>query len=252
MSNGSEKRDSTDLWIKAAAVVVSLLTFFLNVQTYFGNEKLKRIELLQEEQKLLLDKQSADFNFRLNLFDRAAASVKDNNERQLKILLALVQSLPKSDYSDSLLNILSDSSNRDIRQKAVDTLIYRLRGGAEWVYRPSTPSISGFTDYDIFICQSAISKSTTNVLLTSVLESFGGIDKTGSIRVKMWDRLSGLSDQELSGKTTVITDKSHPETSDARRTMSAIRNKVANLPPVIYQDNRGQGSPWKISIVLCP
>jgi hypothetical protein len=259
ISNSSEKENSKDMWIKAAAVVVSLLTLVLNVQTYFSNEKLRKIELLQEEQKrlleqqkLLLDKQSADFNFRLNLFDRAAASVKENNERQLKILLALVQSLPKSDYSDSLLNILTDSSVREIRQQAVDTLKSRFRGGAEWVYRPSNPSISGFTDYDIFICDSAISNSTADTLLTSVLESFNNIDRTGSIRVKKWESISEFSNQELSGKTTIITDKNHPEKSDAERIINAIKTKVQNLPPVNYQDNRGQSSPWRISIVLCP
>jgi hypothetical protein len=259
MSNLTGKNDCKDLWVKAAAVVVSFLTLILNVQTYFSNEKLKKIEILQneqkqllEEQKLLLDKQSADFNFRLDLFDRAAASVKENNERQLKILLALVQSLPKSDYSDSLLNILTDSSVKTIRQEAVETLISRIRGGAEWVYRPSTPKISGFTDYDIFICDSAISNSTTDTLLTSVLESFDNIDRTGSIRVKKWEKLSEFSSQELSGKTTVITDKNHPEKSDAERIINAIKTKVKDLPPVNYQDNRGESSPWRISIVLCP
>lgn len=259
MSNSNVRDDSKDLWIKAAAVIVSLLTLVLNVQTYFSNEKLKRIELLQveqkqvlEQQKLLLDKQSADFNFRLNLFDRAAASVKENNEKQLKILLVLVQSLPKSDYSDSLLNILADSSVKEIRQQAVDTLKSRLSGGSEWVYRPSDPNISKFTDYDIFICDSAISNSTADILLKSVLESFKSIDRTGSIRVKKWEKLSEFFSQELSGKTTVITDKNYPEKSDAERIINAIKTKVKDLPPVNYQDNRGESSPWRISIVLCP
>ncbi len=254
-----DRDESKDLWVKAAAVIVSLLTLVLNVQTYFSNEKLKRIELLQveqkqvlEQQKLLLDKQSADFNFRLNLFDRAAASVKENNEKQLKILLVLVQSLPKSDYSDSLLNVLADSSVKEIRQQAVDTLRSRLGGGSEWVYRPSTPKISGFTDYDIFICDSAISNSTADTLLTSVLKSFDGIDRTGSIRVKKWENISELSSEELSGKTTVITDKNHLEKRDAERIINAIETKVKDLPPVNYHDNRGESSPWRVGIVLCP
>jgi hypothetical protein len=259
MSSSDESDDSKNLWVKWATVVISLLTVLLNFQTFLGNDKLRKIEQLQEsqkqvleEQKLLLEKQSADLNFRLNLFDRASKSVFDNNEKQLRILLALVKSLPKSDYSDALLNVLAESADREIKQQATNELKARFSGGAEWVYRPSNKETAKYPDYDIFICEPAVSNSTTDRLLTSVLTTFDESKRIGSIRVKKWENLSEFSLQELSGKITVITDKNHDEKKDAETIINKIMTNVKDIPPVNYQDNRGKSSPWRISIVVCP
>jgi hypothetical protein len=255
--SGSDNSQSQ--WVKWAAVFISLLTVLLNVQIFLSNEKLKKIELLQEsqkqaleEQKLLLQKQNDDLHFRLDLFDRAYTSVKDNNARQLKILLTLVQTLPKSDYSDALLNVLADSTDKEIKQQASNELKDRLSSGTEWVYKPSTKETEIYPDYDIFICEPAISNSTTDRLLISILNSFDKSKRIGSIRIKKWDNLSEFSLQELSRKTTVLIDKNHDEKKDAETIINEIVTNVKDLPPVNYQDNRGKRSPWRISIVICP
>jgi len=268
MGSNSEKGSSDSSWLKLVGVVISLLTVILNYQTSISNEKLQELQKAQEEQKLLLEKQNqilnqqrllleqqnADFHVNLNLFDRAITSVAANNQRQLEILLALVQSLPKSDYSNALLSILSKSSNPNIQEQAINSRVKAQLSeeNSEWVYKPYSEATARFTDYKIFTCNSAGSDLTTEKLLISTLQVFDAAQRTGTIRVKKWQNTSEFTYTDLQQKITVITDKNHPEKQQAERIVKELKNKVKDIPPVDYQDERGKSSSWQVSIVLCP
>ncbi len=265
MGSSREKSSSDDSWVKWASVVIGLLTVLLNFQTFHSNEKLREIQNSQEaqredqrqaleQQKLLLEQQSVTFDSHFKLFDLAIQAVERNNAKHLKILLALVQSFPKNDYSNTLLTILAESSNPDIQEQAINTIIKTQLGeeNAEWVYRPYSKETSKFTDYQIFTCNSASSDLTTEKLLISTLQVFNKAPRIGSIRVKKWKNTSEFPLQELERKTTVITDKNHPEKKDAEVITSRIEAEVKDIPLVKYQDNRGNSTPWQVNIILCP
>lgn len=270
MGSNSEKGSAESPWIKLVGVVISLLTVLLNYQTFISNQKLQELQKAQEdqriliekqnhilnEQRLLLEQQNADFDSRFKVFEQAINLVEQkNNQKQLKIFLALVQSLPKSDYSNALLSILAESSSSDIQEQALNTLIKaRLsEENSEWDYRPYRKTTAKFTDYKIFTCKAAGSDLATEKLLVSTIQAFDSSTRIGTIRVKKWTDTSKFSLAQLTGKTTVITDKNHPEKKEAERVIKEIKNKVEKLPLINYQDEPGSSkSIWQVSIVLCP
>lgn len=80
---------------------------------------------------------------------------------------------------------------------------------------------------------------------------FNETERIGRVRAKLWNN-NEFSLQEIENKTTVITDKDHPEKQQAERVIQEIKNAGINLGEVVYQDNRGEKTDWLVSIILCP
>ncbi len=225
-------------------LVLGILGFWLNFQIQTSNELLEKQRLLLDEQRIVLDEQKADLQFRLELFDRVVKSV-GINKKEGEVVLALVKTLPKSEYSQALLDVLTASPKKEIREKAMTALLKR---GDTWIHKEYSPETSGYADFDVFVCGPALNSQATANLLDEVLQSFDN-SRTGQIRVRKWTLLSEFSEDDLANKTTVILDKD--EVKVAYSIIESL-SRISNIPPVITVDNPAKESPWRVRVVLCP
>lgn len=108
------------------------------------------------------------------------------------------------------------------------------------------------TDVDIFVCGKDKNKSSAKKLvnlINTAINNYGGF---GAGNLKTWenDLYKEIPLSKLTGKTTVVMDRYHPEYTE-RFKVATLLGAVPNLPKVVFVNNSGKVSPWRISIIVC-
>jgi hypothetical protein len=245
--NGNSKT-SDPKWIKIFATIISLLTVVLGAATWNQNERINSQKNTLDEQQRQLDQAKQQTELKLQLFEKVVTSLEKKDEKRQKVLLVLLNSFETSDqvFIQELRNAITTGTlDQTIRLEGL------LQGG-DIIHRVGDPK---FTDFDIFVCKPALEKDRqkgTFTLLTSMLDTLDKTPKIGRVRARLWKKEDEFSVEQLKERTTIITDKNHPEREQAERIVQEFKSKNLPIPKVDYQYNNGEKSDWLVSIVLCP
>lgn len=108
------------------------------------------------------------------------------------------------------------------------------------------------TDIDFFICQKDIRNEALIQLLRKSHAAISEHGKFGESKYKSWGAAlyKEVSEEELRGKATVIMDFDHPEYAEWEGIKSRLKSVDGQLP-VVFMDNRGKNTPWRLSVILC-
>jgi hypothetical protein len=116
-----------------------------------------------------------------------------------------------------------------------------------------TQTTAGFTDFSLFVCEAAAGDPEAQRIADATLGVLEGLQARGEVSVQTWGGAlyEEISLDELRGKLTIVVDRDHPERMELARIREALANRPG-LPPVAVVDNRGEETPWRISLIVCP
>ncbi|WP_415896802.1 hypothetical protein [Neptuniibacter sp. QD57_21] len=108
------------------------------------------------------------------------------------------------------------------------------------------------TDIDFFICEKDIRNEQLILLLQKSHAAISEHGEFGESKYKSWGPTlyKEVAEEELSGKATVIIDFDHPEYAE-REVIHRQLKSVNGQLPIVFMDNRGSRTPWRLSVILC-
>ncbi|MFQ3192415.1 MAG: hypothetical protein ACI936_003567 [Paraglaciecola sp.] len=108
------------------------------------------------------------------------------------------------------------------------------------------------TDVDIFVCGKDNTNEEISRLIQSANEALSKSMRFGIGSLKVWDRnlYEEIPLSALKGKTTIVMDFNHGEYGE-KESIENILGSVPRLPEIVFVQNNGKTTPWRVSVVVC-
>lgn len=112
---------------------------------------------------------------------------------------------------------------------------------------------AGFTDYSLFVCADPSSDPVAQRMTAATIRVLEGLQARGEVTAQQWGGVlyEEIPLAELRGKLTIVVDQQHPESAELPQLQDALAGQ-AGLPPIAVVGNRGEETPWRISLIVCP
>jgi hypothetical protein len=177
-----------------------------------------------------------------------ALEAKEVDERRDTLKFLVVSNLIKDESVTSGLKKYFEGESPQTPPRVVPT----GQTDERVIFSPRTSANTSKTDIDLFVC--GPDEQTANILSLrkALAEAIQNSERYGEVIGKVWkgELLKEIGLHELQGKTTIIFDRELPEYAEVDPLKQLIKN-VVGIPPVQDLDNRGNDTPWRISIVIC-
>ena len=262
MSDGSKKLRGTGLdWFDVLAKsIIALATTWLAFESLEWEKQLadiqanqKQQEALLDRQRLLLEERQADLTFRLDLSEHVLDHV--SNPERAPAILALVETLPSSDYTTALIQVLRSSDIERVRRGAETT----LRQRAELVYESpdfqrSSADTAHLPNITVYLCEERVNAADAIDLVNRVGETLAAAGLADAVKGGIWGGTSfnrEIPADARAGKTLIVYDTDPDESWEADQIQRALAD-IGDLPPVSQLQNTGSSTPWSLSVLVCP